>query len=150
MFELFSVLFDFLNPISPCCVISLLLLLWTICSAAPIAPRHAAPRYADQHARCAAFNSHCLHLLPQRPSAATNSEGSHSVRLLQYNNNHGCIIINIIIIIFYLKKQQHMADSSGPKFRQTLVASSLGIPRILCGAIYCLCRKFSQWWRPWS
>ena len=31
--------------------------------------------------------AYCLHWLPQRPSAATNSEGSHSVRLLLLTNN---------------------------------------------------------------
>ena len=41
-------------------MISLLLLLWTICSAAPIAPRPAASRHADRHARCAALRIVCI------------------------------------------------------------------------------------------
>ena len=43
-FWAFLVLFDF----RPCCAIRFLLLLWTICSSAPIAPRHAASRHADR------------------------------------------------------------------------------------------------------
>ena len=52
--KLFSTFFSFVW-LSPCCVISLLLLLWTISSVAPIAPRHAASRNAGWHARCAAL-----------------------------------------------------------------------------------------------
>ena len=62
--------------LSPCFVISLLLLLWTICTAAPIAPRHAASRHADRHARCAALRIVCIGyrntpLLPPTAKART-------------------------------------------------------------------------------